>query len=403
MRLVRFSGGDRVHVGVVAGDNAGIVDVTALLPQFATMNAVIAAGRVGLDAIAAAVAGQAPTLALADAHLLAPVERPGKYLAIGMNYGKHLEEADKLGVARSKYQTWFNKQTTCISGPYDDIDHWRHREAGLRMRAGTRHRHGGEARQAAADALAHVFGYFVANDVSARDWQFHTPTFTMGKSFDTHGPIGPWIVTADEVPDPHALALRCLVNGELRQQSSTTANMINRIDAQIEYLSTAFTLEPGDLIATGTPEGVGVGMDPPVFLQRRRRRPLRDRRHRRDREPGEGVRRWRSTGSCPYALEVPDVAVGRHLLQRRRPRRRCRGADRRAAALRRSGPRLDRPARRRGAPSGSTTSRCASIRLDGMADERRPRRWGRRRCAPAGFRRRRAVADRSARHADPPG
>ena len=111
-----------------------------------------------------------------------------------------------------------------------------------------------------------MFGYFVANDVSARDWQFHTPTFTMGKSFDTHGPIGPWIVTADEVPDPHALALRCLVNGELRQ-SSNTANMINRIDAQIEYLSTAFTLEPGDLIATGTPEGVGVGMDPPVFLR----------------------------------------------------------------------------------------------------------------------------------------
>ena len=265
MRLVRFSGGDRVHVGVVAGDSAGIVDVTALLPQFATMNAVIAAGRVGLDAIAAAVAGQAPTLALADAHLLAPVERPGKYLAIGMNYGKHLEEADRLGVARSKYQTWFNKQTTCVSGPYDDIDpgvtEKLDYECELGLVIGT-----AAKGVKAADALAHVFGYFVANDVSARDWQFHTPTFTMGKSFDTHGPIGPWIVTADEVPDPHALALRTYVNGEVRQQSNT-ANMINRIDAQIEYLSTAFTLEPGDLIATGTPEGVGVGMDPPVFLQ----------------------------------------------------------------------------------------------------------------------------------------
>ncbi len=234
MRLVRFSRGGQVHVGVVAGsgDAEGIVDVTALLPRFATMNAVIAAGRAGLDAIAAAVANAAPIVALADAHLLAPVERPGKYLAIGMNYGKHLEEADRLGVARSKYQTWFNKQTTCVSGPYDEIDpgvtEKLDYECELGLVIGTLAKH-----VAAADALSHVFGYFVANDVSARDWQFHTPTFTMGKSFDTHGPIGPWIVTADEVPDPHALGLRCLVNGQVRQQSNT-ANMINRIDAQIE-------------------------------------------------------------------------------------------------------------------------------------------------------------------------
>ncbi|MNC86391.1 Ureidoglycolate lyase [compost metagenome] len=111
-----------------------------------------------------------------------------------------------------------------------------------------------------------MFGYLVANDVSARDWQRHSPTFTMGKSFDTHGPIGPWIVTADEIPDPQALGLRCLVNGEVRQQS-TTADMSFGIAEQIEYLSTAFTLEPGDLLATGTPEGVGAGMDPPRFLK----------------------------------------------------------------------------------------------------------------------------------------
>src|SRR5690606_6953520 len=104
-----------------------------------------------------------------------------------------------------------------------------------------------------------------ANDVSARDWQFHAPTFTMGKSFDTHGPIGPWIVTADEVPDPQTLALRCYVNGELRQENNTIA-MIHTLAEQIAYLSTAFTLESGDLIATGTPEGVGIGREPPVFL-----------------------------------------------------------------------------------------------------------------------------------------
>ena len=267
MRLVRFSSDSEVHVGIVAGpkDAAGIVDVTALLPQFATMNAVIAAGSAGLDAITAAVAGQRPTVALAAAHLLAPVDRPGKYLAIGMNYAKHLEEADKLGVARSKYQTWFNKQTTCVSGPYDDIDpgvtEKLDYECELGLVIGT-----AAKGVKADDALSHIFGYFVANDVSARDWQFHTPTFTMGKSFDTHGPIGPWIVTADDMPDPHTLALRTYVNGDLRQ-SSNTGLMVHRIDAQIEYLSTAFTLEPGDLIATGTPEGVGVGMDPPVFLQ----------------------------------------------------------------------------------------------------------------------------------------
>jgi len=120
---------------------------------------------------------------------------------------------------------------------------------------------------AAKTARDHIFGYFVANDVSARDWQFHSPTFTMGKSFDTHGPIGPWIVTADEVPDPQQLELRCLVNGEVRQ-AANTRDMIHSIAAQIEYLSTAFTLESGDLIATGTPEGVGVGRKPPLFLQR---------------------------------------------------------------------------------------------------------------------------------------
>ncbi len=263
MKLVRFVVDGTARVGLVAGDE--VVDVAACLPQFGTMVAVIAAGKAGLTEIAAKTAGAVPALRLADAQLLAPVERPGKYLAIGMNYAKHLEESDKLGVARSTHQTWFNKQTTCLSGPYDEIDpgvtEKLDYECELGLVIGTAAKH-----VAAADALAHVFGYFVANDVSARDWQFHTPTFTMGKSFDSHGPIGPWIVTADEVPDPQNLALRTFVNGAERQ-SSNTGLMINRIDAQIEYLSTAFTLEPGDLIATGTPEGVGVGMNPPVFLR----------------------------------------------------------------------------------------------------------------------------------------
>ncbi|WP_375399115.1 fumarylacetoacetate hydrolase family protein [uncultured Sphingomonas sp.] len=262
MKLVRFEDGGE-KIGAVKGDR--VVDLVAAGSRWTTIRAIAGGGADSLDAVREIVERAEPVLALADVKLLAPIERPGKYLAIGMNYAKHLEEADKLGVARAKHQTWFNKQTTCISGPHDDIDpgvtEKLDYEVELGAVIGRPAKHVSEV-----DAPGHVFGYFVANDVSARDWQFHTPTFTMGKSFDTHGPIGPWIVTADEVPDPHALALRAYVNGEPRQ-SSDTSQMIHNLWQQIAYLSAAFTLETGDLIATGTPEGVGVGMEPPRFLQ----------------------------------------------------------------------------------------------------------------------------------------
>ena len=262
MRLVRFHDG-KTRIGAVKG--TGVVDLIAAGSRWTTICEIAAAGQEALAELRALVDKADPTRALAELRLLAPIERPGKYMAIGMNYSAHLQEADKLGIARAQHQIWFNKQTTCICGPYDEID------------PGVTEKLDYEAELAAvigapakavsqADAPAHVFGYCVANDISARDWQFHSSTFTMGKSFDTHGPIGPWIVTADEVPDPHALDLRCYVNGELRQHSST-GGMINNLWAQIAYLSTAFTLETGDLIATGTPAGVGVGMEPPTFLQ----------------------------------------------------------------------------------------------------------------------------------------
>jgi 2-keto-4-pentenoate hydratase/2-oxohepta-3-ene-1,7-dioic acid hydratase in catechol pathway len=111
-----------------------------------------------------------------------------------------------------------------------------------------------------------IGGFLVVNDVSARDWQAHSPTWTMGKSFDTHGPTGPWVVTADEVGDPHRLAIRTWVNGELRQDSNTRHLLFNCYDL-VEYLSTAFTLEPGDIIATGTSGGVGFKMSPPCYLE----------------------------------------------------------------------------------------------------------------------------------------
>ena len=262
MKLVRFSEGSP-KIGAVKDD--GVVDLVAAGCRWPTIQAIAGGGADALDEVRAIVERASPSHALSEVHLLAPIERPGKYLAIGMNYAKHLEEADKLGVARAKHQTWFNKQTTCISGPYDDIDPGVTEKLDYEVELGVVIGHPAKG-VGEADALAHVFGYFVANDVSARDWQFHTPTFTMGKSFDTHGPIGPWIVTADEVADPQALALRSYVNGELRQ-SNDTSQMIHGVAAQIAYLSTAFTLETGDLIATGTPEGVGIGMEPPRFLK----------------------------------------------------------------------------------------------------------------------------------------
>jgi 2-keto-4-pentenoate hydratase/2-oxohepta-3-ene-1,7-dioic acid hydratase in catechol pathway len=263
MKLLRFEDAGTARLGVLLDDE--IVPLDALAGTYPTMLSIVKGGETALAAVRQAAAQSSERLALDSVRLLAPIEQPGKYLAIGMNYRKHVEESDRLGIARSAHQVWFNKQTTCISGPYDPIDPGVTEKLDYEVELGLVI---GKAakRVSEADAPGHVFGYFVANDVSARDWQFHSPTFTMGKSFDTHGPIGPWIVTADEIAEPLNLALRCFVNGEKRQENNT-GEMIYNIWEQIAYLSTAFTLEPGDLIATGTPEGVGAGMEPQSFLK----------------------------------------------------------------------------------------------------------------------------------------
>jgi 2-keto-4-pentenoate hydratase/2-oxohepta-3-ene-1,7-dioic acid hydratase in catechol pathway len=262
MRLLRYEAAGRAALGVLKDDK--IVSLDPL--QFSSMLQLIGSGADGLARVRHLAASSSSNLRLADARLLCPVERPGKYLAIGMNYRKHAEEARRLGVATPDKQLWFNKQTTCVTGPHDAIERGVTEKLDYEVELGVVI--GPKPAKGVSESEAHrfVFGYFVANDVSARDWQFHSPTFTVGKSFDTHGPIGPWIVTADEIADPHALNLRCYVNGELRQNSNTR-ELIHDIWRQIAYLSTAFTLEPGDLLATGTPEGVGVGMTPPRFLQ----------------------------------------------------------------------------------------------------------------------------------------
>ena len=263
MRLLRFQDAGGPRLGVVKGD--GVVPLDALADRYPTMVSLIAGGDEALAAVRAVLDAADSVLDIERLSLLAPIERPGKFLAIGMNYRKHIEEAKRLGQPVPTNQFWFNKQTSCVVGPYDDTDPGVSEaldyEVELGVVIGKPAKH-----VAAGQAKDHVFGYLVCNDVSARDWQRHSPTFTMGKSFDTHGPIGPWIVTADEIEDPHALRLRSFVNGEPRQDGNTSELVYNIWD-QIAYLSTAFTLESGDLLATGTPDGVGVAMTPPSFLQ----------------------------------------------------------------------------------------------------------------------------------------
>ncbi len=194
---------------------------------------------------------------LDDVRLLAPVQ-PRKFLAIGLNYADHIAEA---GMEAPEYPVFFNKQITCVVGPDDDVHMPRvstllDYEGELAIVIGARARHVPEDR--AHEVIA---GYTIANDVSVRDWQIRTPTMTMGKSFDTHGPLGPWIVTSDELGDPHALTIKTYVNDELRQNGNT-GEMIYNCFQQVAHLSQAFTLEPGDVIATGTPAGIGAVRQP---------------------------------------------------------------------------------------------------------------------------------------------
>jgi 2-keto-4-pentenoate hydratase/2-oxohepta-3-ene-1,7-dioic acid hydratase in catechol pathway len=195
--------------------------------------------------------------------LEAPVTRPGKVLAIGLNYRDHAAEA---GMKLLERPVVFTKVPSCITGPGMPIHRprvsqsvdW---EAELCAVIGRRARH-----VKAADALGYVAGLTNGNDVSVRDWQFHSGTWMMGKGFDTHGPLGPWLVTLDEVGDPANLEIRTLVNG-VEKQHSNTGQLIFNIGQIIEYLTAAFTLEPGDVIFTGTPAGVGASRKPQEWLK----------------------------------------------------------------------------------------------------------------------------------------
>ena len=200
---------------------------------------------------------------LDDVELLAPVPRPGKYFGVSLNYADHIEETGK---ERPEFPTFFNKQTTCVIGPGTAIHRPRvseklDYEGELGIVIGKRCRH--VTKEQAKSVIA---GYTVCNDVSVRDWQIRSHTWTLGKSFDTHGPVGPWIVTPDEIGDPHNLNIKTWINSEQRQ-SHNTSQMIFNCYYLVEYLSTVMTLEPGDIIATGTGSGVGVKMKPRGYMR----------------------------------------------------------------------------------------------------------------------------------------
>lgn len=254
MKLLRFTEGGRTRIGKLVDDK--VIDLSGVAGVGASMRQLL----VDLPALRGALeATVEPSYRPDEVKLEAPIDDPQKYLAIGLNYKAHAEEARAAGVPIPSSQLWFNKQVSCITGPYDPIEYpgvieKLDYEIELGVIIGKRCRH-----VTAADARSVIAGYFVTNDVSARDWQSRSPTFTLGKSFDTHGPIGPWIVTDDEIADPHALEMVLTVNGEERQRKST-GDMIYNIYAQIEYLTTVMTLEPGDILATGTPEGIGMAI-----------------------------------------------------------------------------------------------------------------------------------------------
>ncbi len=257
MKLATFSLKDAVpRLGRVEGSE--IVELAdAGLP--AEMSALLASA----DGLQRAKSATGPRHGLSTVTVHAPVLRPPKILAIGLNYQDHIEETK---LETPTFPLFFNKQSTAAHGPYapihlprvsDKLDY----EGELGFVIGRRCRH--VPRERAHEVIA---GFVVCNDVSVRDWQMRAQTFTLGKSFDTHAPFGPYLVTADEVGDPHALALKTYVNGELRQNSNTR-HLVFDCYQQIETLTAAFTLEPGDLILTGTPSGVGIGFKPPKYLQ----------------------------------------------------------------------------------------------------------------------------------------
>lgn len=274
MRLITYESGSAESLGIVSGDTfAPLAEIARRFQQdqnasmFSSMASFLTHGHRAMDAARElhhrATRDWNEWRPLSQVHLLCPVPRPQKIVAIGLNYRDHAEEA-RLALPREPL--FFAKFTSSINGPFDpviiprsdpEIDY----ESELAVVIGQRAKH-----VSADDAYDYVAGYMVLNDVTARKWQFGDKQWTRGKSCDTFCPAGPWLSTRDEVPDPHHLRVIARLNGRIVQDSDTS-NMIFGVPQLIAHISEAITLEPGDIIATGTPAGVGVFRKPPQFLK----------------------------------------------------------------------------------------------------------------------------------------
>lgn len=264
MRLVTFTHHGNTRIGAQVDDQ--VVDLSVAAPELPTdMVAFLDEGTEALFIAKDAIASGSGRLPTAEVKLKPPILRPPKIINIGLNYAEHAAEA---GRGNSKVPLVFNKQSLCVTGPYDPV-HKPPESDQLDYEGELAFVIGKRCRRVPKDQAHRVIaGYTVMNDVSVRDWQLvpNVLPHTMGKSWDTHGPMGPCIVTTDELTDPHHLDIRTWVNGELRQNSNTSDMLFNCFWI-VEHLSTAFTLEAGDVIATGTPSGVIAGMKEKRWLQ----------------------------------------------------------------------------------------------------------------------------------------
>lgn len=272
MRLASFRDAQGVHLGAVRDAGHGY-EIAALDPALGTipdMLTLIDHGPAGLASAAAAAEAATNWQPVSSVKLLAPIPRPRQnVVCVGLNYVAHAIESDRARGREPKLPTvpvFFTKAVTAVAGPWDDfvldpavtkeLDY----EAELAFIIG---RTGKNIPR--AEALSYVFGYTAANDISARDLQSRHQQFFKGKSLDGSCPLGPWIVTADEIPDPSALTVRLRVNGEQRQESSVS-DLIFDVPTLVEFLSLGMTLEAGTIVCTGTPSGVGLGFTPPRYL-----------------------------------------------------------------------------------------------------------------------------------------
>ncbi len=261
MKLANFSYQNQTRLGAVIGEQ--IVDGLANTDIPRTLIEFLANKTASLAAMQTLIDSGKHRINVADVTLHAPIPRPPKYLGVALNYADHIAETGK---EKPEYPSFFTKQSTCVIGcgeaiQMPKVSNKLDYEGELAFVIGQRCRH-----VPVEKAREFIAGYMIANDVSVRDWQARSPTMMIGKSFDTCGPLGAYLVTADEISDPHKLNLKTWVDDELRQSANTSEMLFNCYEL-LAYLSQAMTLEVGDVITTGTPSGVGVKMSPRGYLK----------------------------------------------------------------------------------------------------------------------------------------